>query len=435
MREDIKLRIETVRRGEVPTGYATERAMLYPLDWGEPIALNAVLTENKDRNEDLAYGVEDVLSVSGEQGVVNQIELLGRSYAGESVAPYHIVETGDVVYTKSPLKNNPYGIVKQNRGKPGIVSTLYAVYHCDSPTTGQYLENYFCIDTFLNNYLKPLVKRGAKNDMKVNNEEVLLGRIPLPPLQEQARINEIIAQFDRIIELKQQLLAEKRKQKQWLMQMLLDPGSGVRLPGFEDSIWKKHKLGNLGVTYSGLSGKSEDDFGEGLPYIPYTNIFNNPVVDTDSFEYVDVGENEKQTRVQYGDIFFTTSSETPAEIGMSSVYLGPEQELYLNSFCFGFRLNDFETLIPEYAAYCFRGQALRKLLYKLAQGATRYNLSKSDFMKQSVILPPSKEEQRAIAEVIMMSDREIDIYEQELEAWQQKKKGLMQLLLTGLVRV
>lgn len=208
MKESIKKRIEAVRRGKVPEKYSTERAMLFPDEWGTPVALNMVLSENKDCNEDLRFGKEDVLSVSGEQGIVNQIDLLGRSYAGQSVAPYHVVETGDVVYTKSPLKENPYGIIKQNRGVPGIVSTLYAVYHCSTPITGQYLENYFCIDTYLNNYLKPLVKRGAKNDMKVNNEEVLLGRIPLPPLQEQERINEIITQFDRMIELKQSKIDE-----------------------------------------------------------------------------------------------------------------------------------------------------------------------------------------------------------------------------------
>ena len=150
MKESIKKRIEAVRHGEVPEKYSTERAMLFPDEWGTPVALNTVLSENKDRNEDLRFGKEDVLSVSGEQGIVNQIDLLGRSYAGESVAPYHVVETGDVVYTKSPLKENPYGIIKQNRGAPGIVSTLYAVYHCSTPITGQYLENYFCIDTYLN---------------------------------------------------------------------------------------------------------------------------------------------------------------------------------------------------------------------------------------------------------------------------------------------
>ena len=105
MREDIKKRIEAVRSGQVPEGYGMERAMLYPNDWGQPVPLNTVLSENKDRNEDLRFGKDDVLSVSGEQGVVNQIGLLGRSYAGESVAPYHIVETGDVVYRTAPLCN------------------------------------------------------------------------------------------------------------------------------------------------------------------------------------------------------------------------------------------------------------------------------------------------------------------------------------------
>ena len=126
MKDEIRKRIDAVRRGEVPEGYSMDRAMLYPDDWGNPVPLNTVLKESKARNDDLAFGKEDVLSVSGEQGIVNQMQLLGRSYAGESVAPYHVVETGDVVYTKSPLKENPYGIIKQNRGKPGIVSTLYA---------------------------------------------------------------------------------------------------------------------------------------------------------------------------------------------------------------------------------------------------------------------------------------------------------------------
>ena len=139
MTPQIKQRIEQIRRGEVPEGYSMEKAMLYPNDWGAPVSLSTVLRENKERNESLRYGKEDVLSVSGEEGVVNQVQLLGRSYAGESVAPYHVVETGDIVYTKSPLKSDPYGIIKQNRGKPGIVSTLYAVYHCDNPIIGQYL--------------------------------------------------------------------------------------------------------------------------------------------------------------------------------------------------------------------------------------------------------------------------------------------------------
>jgi type I restriction enzyme S subunit len=90
--------------------------------------LNELLSEAKKRNEDLKYGKDKVLSVSGELGIVNQIEHLGRSYAGVSVHQYHVVEVGDIVYTKSPLKANPFGIIKLNKGKAGIVSTLYAVY-------------------------------------------------------------------------------------------------------------------------------------------------------------------------------------------------------------------------------------------------------------------------------------------------------------------
>jgi len=102
-------------------------------DW-EHKKLSALLSEAKKRNEDLKYDKDEVLSVSGELGIVNQIEHLGRSYAGVSVHQYHVVEVGDIVYTKSPLKANPFGIIKINKGKAGIVSTLYAVYKVNLKT-------------------------------------------------------------------------------------------------------------------------------------------------------------------------------------------------------------------------------------------------------------------------------------------------------------
>ena len=427
MNETIKQRIDVVRRGETPNGYATERAMLFPLDWGEPSALNAVLTENKDRNEDLEYGVEDVLSVSGEQGVVNQIELLGRSYAGESVAPYHIVETGDVVYTKSPLKNNPYGIVKQNRGKPGVVSTLYAVYHCDSPITGQYLENYFCIDTFLNNYLKPLVKRGAKNDMKVNNEEVLLGRIPLPPLEERKRINSIIAQFDRVIELKQQLLDEKRKQKQWLMKMLLDPDSGVRLAGFEGSVWRKSPIGELADIYSGGTPNTEISAywgGEILWCVPSDITSAGKYIEGTETTISSLGLEKSSAILLPAGTILMCSRATIGPRSIAKVPIATNQG-FKSFVCKPELYNEFlyyaiDTVLPE--------------LLKKAAGNTFKEISKADVAK-TVINIPCLEEQKAIAACLMNSDHEIELLEQELAAWQQKKKALMQLLLTGLVRV
>jgi len=124
--------------------------------------LSDLLIERKQRNRRLKYGPEDVLSVSGEYGCVNQIELLGRSYAGVSVKDYHVVETGDIVYTKSPLKKNPFGIIKENKGKPGIVSTLYAVYCATGMGHPAYLDHYFSRDYNLNSYLQPIVRKGAK---------------------------------------------------------------------------------------------------------------------------------------------------------------------------------------------------------------------------------------------------------------------------------
>lgn len=168
-------------------------------DWKEKI-LNQLIFEHKKRNDALLFSKEDVLSVSGESGIVNQIKHLGRSYAGVSVANYHIVDTGDIVYTKSPLKNNPYGIIKANKDKAGIVSTLYAVYSCKEGVLSDYLDWYFSIDTNVNNYLRPLVHKGAKNDMKINNQKVLIDPIMIPIFEEQEKIVGFLTTISQKIE-------------------------------------------------------------------------------------------------------------------------------------------------------------------------------------------------------------------------------------------
>ena len=258
--------------------------------------------------------------------------------------------------------------------------------------------------------------------------------IPVPPLLEQQKIAEILSTCDKVIELKEKLIEQKKLQKKYLMQALLNPKSPNfrRLSGF-DKEWKEVKLGSLGKTYGGLNGKNKNDFGTGKPYIPYVNIFNNSIINVNSFEYVEIGKNENQNRVKSGDIFFTTSSETPEEVGMSSVILENIDELYLNSFCFGFRLYDFSKLNPNFAVYFFRSNIFRKILNKLAQGSTRFNLSKNNMMKTNIILPTIKE-QTAIAKILFTADKEINLLQKELEQQKLEKKALMQLLLTGKVR-
>lgn len=420
MKESIKKRIEAVRRGKVPEKYSTERAMLFPDEWGTPVALNTVLSENKDCNEDLRFGKEDVLSVSGEQGIVNQIDLLGRSYAGQSVAPYHVVETGDVVYTKSPLKENPYGIIKQNRGVPGIVSTLYAVYHCSTPITGQYLENYFCIDTYLNNYLKPLVKRGAKNDMKVNNEEVLLGRIPLPPLQEQERINEIITQFDRMIELKQSKIDELNKLKQvCLLEMFPQKGQTIpkrRFPGFS-APWEQRKFEEIAVRSSVIC--SDDT----LPRVEYEDIVSG------------AGRLNK-------DIYAKQSSKSGIAFHQGDVLYGklrPYLQNWLLPTFDGLAVGDFWVLQPQNADSSFLYRLIQSRQFdEVANQSTGTKMPRADWKlvsKTVFSIPSNISEQAAIGTYFTALDSLITLHQRELAEVGKYKKALMQLLLTGLVRV
>ena len=168
--------------------------------------LEEYLEVSGQKNFEGIYTKEDVLSVSGDFGIVNQIEFQGRSFAGASVANYGVVETGDIVYTKSPLKSNPYGIIKTNKGKNGIVSTLYAVYKPKQSANPEFVQIYFEQDARMNNYMHPLVNKGAKNDMKVSAENALKGQIVFPDIKEQRTISEFFRNLDTLITLHQRKL-------------------------------------------------------------------------------------------------------------------------------------------------------------------------------------------------------------------------------------
>ena len=174
----------------------------FTYDW-EQRKLIDYLEVSSAKNRDNRFTKEDVLSVSGEYGIVNQIEFQGRSFAGASVSNYGVVENGDVVYTKSPLKSNPYGIIKTNKGIPGIVSTLYAVYKPKEITDSKFVQIYFELDSRMNSYMHPLVNKGAKNDMKVSAENALKGMVSFPKKDEQEMISLYFSTLDNLITLHQ----------------------------------------------------------------------------------------------------------------------------------------------------------------------------------------------------------------------------------------
>jgi len=224
---------------------------------------------------------------------------------------------------------------------------------------------------------------------------------PLPPLDEQKRIADILWAADNTAERYERTVINGQKLFSVVSNSLLDGKS--RLEGGQASSerdypmhWVSYKIGDIGATFNGLTGKKGDDFGNGAPYIPYMNIFSNDRIDPKQLDFVAVREGEKQNTVQFGDIFFTTSSETPDEVGMSSVLLDELNDTYLNSFCFGYRLNSFDVLSPRYARFFFRGTRFRSVFRLLSQGVTRFNLSKRELMKVIITLP-DREKQDAIS--------------------------------------
>ena len=158
-------------------------------------------------------------------------------------------------------------------------------------------------------------------------------------------------------------------------------------------------LGEVGVLYSGLKGKSKDDFRAGnARYVPYKNVFKGLAVDFGYLETVKVAPSERQNAISYGDILFTASSESVEELGMSAVVMQhPANPVYLNSFCFGLRLSPTANISPGYAKHLFRSAAVRKAIMKTGAGVTRINISKERFKKILIPIPSLAEQARVVA--------------------------------------
>jgi len=268
---------------------------------------------------------------------------------------------------------------------------------------------------------------------QITNKDMAAFKVIWPPSKaEQEAIAGALSDVDALIESIERLFAKKRHLKQGAMQELLT--GKKRLLGFSGE-WEVKRLGELGSTFGGLTGKTKNDFGHGTArYITFMNIMTNVVIDCGTFESVDVKPVESQNRAAKGDLFFNGSSETPEEVGMCAVLMQEVQDVFLNSFCFGFRFRDGEPADGLYLAYYFRSREGRELLKSLAQGATRYNLSKMALLKVSFPLP-SRPEQTAIAAILSDMDAELAALEAKLAKARSLKQGMMQELLTGRIRL
>ncbi len=238
-------------------------------------------------------------------------------------------------------------------------------------------------------------------------------RVYHPAIEEQKKITRLLSLIDERITTQNKIIEKLQSLISGLNDFLHLQVGGLST-SFEE----------LGTSYSGLSGKSGDDFGKGKPYITYLNIYSNSIVNKEQVDYVVIGDNEKQNTLLYGDLLFTLSSETPDEVGIGAVYLGESDKYYLNSFCFGLHMTATNKVYSPYLAYLVSNSVFRKFIYPLAQGSTRFNLQKNDFMKKKFSLP-TFESQKEIARTLNALSSKLETERKLLLNYQEQKQYLL----------
>lgn len=264
--------------------------------------------------------------------------------------------------------------------------------------------------------------------LEISGNKVRSIKISIPEINEQQLIGSYFQHLDSLIQATAKKIESLKQVKAASLQSMF-PQEGetaprVRFKGFEGD-WEKMLVGKMGATYSGITGKTKDDFGHGeARFITFLNVLTNARIDTSILEPVNICNGEKQNEVKKGDLLFNTSSETPEEVGMCATMAESIENVYLNSFCFGFRVTE-ENIDSTFIAYLMRSHIGRKIMSILAQGATRYNLSKNSFCKAELLIPKTRKEQKAIAEYFTNLDEQITLQTQRLEKLKQIKSACL----------
>lgn len=375
--------------------------------------------------KDIATDNEELYSLTIEKGVTPKEERYEREFlVNNEKEAYKIVLKNDFVYNPMNIR---FGAVAQfTESKNVKVSKYYNIFYCNNCINSYFFEKFIKTKRMFDLYNK--LATGSLNEKKrLHFTDFLEIKQPFPSLEEQEKIADFLSNIDKKISITEGKLNLFNEYKKGIMQKIFNQELRFKDENGNDyPEWEEFTLGQIGDTYNGLTGKSADDFGKGKKYITYKNIFDNTKIDTSILEFVEVKENEKQNKVEYGDIFFTVSSETPDEVGYTSVLLDKiNEDIYLNSFCFGYRLKSKEDFYPEFFRYVLRSFSFREKIYILAQGSTRFNLSKTEVLKIKLNLP-CFEEQQKIADFLSAVDTKIEKISDELENLKEFKKGLLQ---------
>ena len=432
MKESIKKRIEAVRRGEVPEGYVSQNHQLRPVDWKYEKIGKYLVPYDEFSNDTEAYP----LATSSRRGLMLQSEYYKDQRYEETSGGFHVVPEGYVTYRH--MSDDDIFCFNVNRMDSSVlVSPEYPVF-----TTSDGLHRDMLI-SYLNNMkeFKAYCSAQKKGSTRTRMYFSRLGEfaMPIPPVKEQQKIAEILETCDRMIELKQQLLEEKRRQKKWLMQKLLDPNSGVRLPGFENSIWQTATISSL-FAFGSSMAKSRDELSdEGDLYLHYGDIHANSRYYIDAkaeYEFIPKydGTSLEKTHLHSGDVVFADASEDYEGISKFVVVENCNGLIFISGLHTLPCHSRDDKIVLHFKRYCFQTYQFKKQMAFYANGMKVYGISEKDFGKVEITFPGC-EEQRAIADVLDAISRNVELLEKEITEISNKKKALMQLLLTGLVRV
>jgi type I restriction enzyme S subunit len=341
---------------------------------------------------------------------------------------FPVVFSNGISKTHNEFKVKAPGIVT---GRSGTIGNLFFIEEDFWPHNTS-----LWVTDFKGNYPKYVYYFYSKFDLKrfetgsgvptLNRNDVHNQNIYYPSFKEQTKIANFLSEIDEKTNLLKENKSLLEEYKKGIMQKIFNRDLKFKDDnGYDFEDWVEKSLGEIGNTFNGLTGKTKKDFGTGKPYIQYKQIFDNSTININGCQLVDIKEKDNQNKVQFGDVFFTISSETQNEIGTASVLLDNVKEMFLNSFCFGYRANSLSELVPEFSRYLFRNELFRNDIIKLAQGSTRYNMSKVSLMKLIVSLPQTNE-QIKIANFLSSIDEKIELVNTQIQDTQEYKKGLLQ---------
>ena len=425
MTPEIKNRIEQIRRGEVPEGYKKTRAGIIPLEWQEK-DLSDVLKKQTKKNAD--NSVNNVLTNSATRGIIRQTEYFDKQIANdENKEGYYIVKPGYFVYNPRISVGAPCGPFNKYYGETtGIMSPLYTVYKYadDSQYYSEFLSYYFN-SSYWHKYMYGIANYGARSDrMNVTSDDMGSLPLPYPSLPEQKKIAEILAAQDRVIELYQRKIDEIKKLKKiCLSKMFPQKGHNapeIRFPEFTDA-WEQRKLGDIGsVAMCRRIFKHQTSESGEIPFFKIGTFGGEP----DAFITRELFE-EFKAKYPYpdkGDILISASGS----IGRTVEFTGGNEYFQDSNIVW---LKHDKSIINPFLRHLYS-----VVEWAGIEGSTIKRLYNDNILKTEVMLP-SVQEQTKIAEMLDGIDSLITLHQRKLEELQKSKKALMQLLLTGIVRV